>query len=330
VSSKVLFELYVHFAGRTREAPRVVMIKGQRSKMKTLPPLPAMDRDRIQRVGNVVLRVLRGRVAALPPMGKVWIDERLKRVPVPAAMRSVNAAVKTYVRGTRVPFRADAKVVRAFIHWFDEDGSQDIDLSVAVFDEQFRMTRHLSFTNLRDPTLNCCHSGDVRHRKGACAEYVDLDVGRCLANGVRYAAIQCYNYNARPMHTVKDCVFGVMEREHAEANEIFVPKTISNCMPLANEGTSVVACVVDMVERNYVWADVESDRTLATVENTAGRTSEVLAALVGEPKLSVYDLLTMHATQRGSVVSEPGQADVVFRWEDLVTDYAKVAGYMAV
>ncbi len=329
VSAKVLFELYNHFAARIRaDAPRTVMLKGG-AKMKTLPPLPPMDADLVQQVGNVILRVMRRRIAALPPLGRVWVDARLKEVPVPFAMRSVNTAVRTYVRGTRVPFRADAKVVRPFIHWYDEKGTEDLDLSVGLYDDKLKLVTHVSFTNLKDSPLNCCHSGDVRHRIGPSAEYVDLDVQRCLAGGLRYGVVQVYNYNGRPMHTVKDCVFGLMEREHPRANEVFVPKTVSNCMGLANEGTCVVVCVIDLRDRQYVWADVESRQGLPTLETGAGQTGQVLRALLSGTRMSVYDLLAMHASERGMPAPDPSSADLALRWEDLVSDYAKVLSYMA-
>jgi hypothetical protein len=154
-------------------------------------------------------------------------------------------------------------------------------------------------------------------------------VQQCLSEGARYAIIQVFNYNARPMHTVKDCVFGLMEREHATANEVFVPKTISNCMALANEGTSVAVCVVDLKEANYIWADVESERVLPTLENTAGRSAEVLRALIHGTKMSVYELLSLHAQLRGTPVTSESEADIVLKWNDFVTNYAKVASYMS-
>jgi hypothetical protein len=329
VSSKVLFELYDHFAQRFNAgSPRAVMLKGARSKMKTLPSLPPMDRDLVQNVGNTILAILRSRIAQLAPLGKVWVDERLKQVPVPFAMRSINTSVKTYVRGTRIPFNAEAKVVRPFIHWYDEQGNQDLDLSVGLYDQSLKQVSHISFTNLKDERLNCCHSGDIRHRKGPCAEYVDLDVQRCLGEGVRYAIVQAFNYNGRPMHTVKDCVFGLMEREHPEANAIFVPKTISNCMALANESTSVAVCVVDLEARNYIWTDVESQRVLPTLENTAGTSAEVIRALIHGTRMSVYELLKLHMMARGTPIDNPAEADLALRWDDFVTDYAKAAAYM--
>lgn len=329
VSPKVLFELYSHFESRAAEgSPRAVMLKGRGAKMKTLSPLPPLAGGVVRTVGETIRGILAAGFARLPPLGRVWIDGRLRRVPVPFGMRSVNTAVRTYVRGTRVPFRADAKVVRPFLHWHDEDGTQDLDLSAGFYDEAFRQVSHVSFTNLRDARLNCCHSGDIRHRRGPCAEYVDVDIRQCLAAGVRYVVLHAFNYNARPMHTVPGCVFGLMEREHARANEAFYPKTISDCAALANEGTGVIVCIVDLKDADYIWADVEADRALPTLENAADRTVEVLRALVRGTKLSVYELLEMHARARGTPVDDAASADVVLRWEDFVTDYAKVGAYM--
>jgi hypothetical protein len=49
--------------------------------------------------------------------------------------------------------------------------------------------------------------------------------------------------------------------------------------------------------------------------------------------MSVHDLLSLHASARGQVIAEPDAdnptgADQVLRWEDFVTDYARVGAYM--
>jgi hypothetical protein len=329
VSSKVLLELFTHFAVRhLPDMPRTVMLKGKRARMKSLDPLPPMPHDLVARVGNSILSTCRSRIAKLPSLGAVWIDSRLKDVPIPTAMRSVNTSVKTYVRGTRIPFRSDAKVIRAFLHWFDEKGTEDLDLSVGLYTEDFKSAGHISFTQLKNDLLNCCHSGDVRHRQGSCAEYADIDPARCVANGVRYATVLAFNYDGRPMHTVKQCAFGLMEREHAEANEIFVPQTISNCMALANESTSVIVCIIDLKRHEYVWADLESDG-FPTFETTKNKAAAVLRSLLLSPRFSVYDLLSLHTTARGTFAPATDSADISFHWQDFVTDYTRIASYMS-
>ncbi len=76
------------------------------------------------------------------------------------------------------------------------------------------------------------------------------------------------------------------------------------------------------------WADVEADRSLATLENTASRTKEVLRALLAQTKMSVFELLQPHVQSRGSPAPDAASADLAVIWDDLVTDYAAVAAYM--
>lgn len=331
ISNKVLFELYRHFEGRSREGhQRMVMLKGSRAKCKTLDPLPPLDKGLVETVHGAISSMIEERIGKLPRLGDVWVDERLKDVPVPFSMRSMNASVKTYVRGTKVPFRKDAKVIRAFLHWNDERGHVDLDLSADFRSESLAGVSHISFTNLKDEVTKSCHSGDIRHRRGACAEYIDVDIKHSLAAGVRYVVLQAYNYDGQPFHKVKEAVFGIMEREFPESNKTFVPSTISNCAAIANDGSSIIVCILDLSEGCYIWADIEADRHLSILENMGGKSCDVVKALVSKPTMSVYDLLSMHARGRGKLVKDRSQADLALGWEEFSSDYAKVLEYMKI
>ena len=334
VSGKVLFEMYTHFQNRLKAGvPRVIRLKSKRAKIKTLPALDPLPAEIVASVQRTIMFILSEKIAAKPKLGRVWLDERLRDIPLPFSMRSINSGIRTYVRGTRIPFRADAKVIRPFIHWHDEYGSIDLDLSVGFYSEEFKSKGHISFTNLRlsGPLKGVCHSGDIRHRVGACAEYVDIPVQELLDAGVRYAIVHVFNYNGESLHSVKDCVFGLMEREVAVAGEIFVPKTISNCMGMANEGNSLIICVIDLLKRNYIWADTECDRGLAVLEETRGPAGEILRSLILNDKMTVYDLLKIHAESRGTLVaSKDDPADLRISFDDMATDYTKVGEFMNV
>lgn len=330
VSTKVLWELYNHFLKRNSSAPRTIMIKGKSSKITQLENLSPMSNLLINKIHNRILEGLKKNFSNLGEMGNVWIDENLKKVPLPFAMRSVNSSVKTYIRGTRIPFNKDAKVVRPYIHWFDENGNEDIDLSAGFYDKNLKAIDHISYTNLKSSNLNSCHSGDVRYKKGACAEYVDIDINRCLNSDVRYVVVQVNNFQGKPMHTMKDCVFGLMEREFPESNSIFVPKTISNAVKLANESSTVNVCIIDLKEKEYIWADLETQSSgLSNIESTGDYSDMVLHSLIASSdKLSVHDLLTLHAEARGKVVSDKETANIKFDYEELVTSYEKIAQFM--
>ena len=330
VSTKVLWELYNHFLKRNSASPRTIMTKGKGSKMTKLEDLKPMSNILVNKIHNTILESVKNNFSKLDSLGGVWIDDRLKKIPLPFAMRSVNSSVQTYIRGTRVPFNKDAKVVRPYIHWFDENGDQDLDLSAGFYGENLKSLYELSYRSLKNERINSCHSGDVRYKQGACAEYVDIDIQKCLKAGVRYVVVQVHNFENRPMHTLKDCVFGLMEREFPESNKIFVPKTITNAVKVANESSTVDVCILDLKEREYIWADVESQsRGLSNIESTSENTQTVLHSLIaGSEKLSVYDLISLHAEARGKIVSDKEEAETKFEYEDLVTSYEKIAKFM--
>ncbi len=165
VSNKVLFEMWGHFA--KRNAPvvnRSVMIKGARKRTK-LPDLPAIKEKDIKAVQKSVSKALMAKFAQLDALGKVWIDPELKKIPLPTNMRSMNAALRPTVRGSRIPIgNQDAKVIRAFVHWFDENGSRDIDLTGTFIG--MGKSERIGWNGTHKSHIGC-YSGDVRHRQGA-------------------------------------------------------------------------------------------------------------------------------------------------------------------
>jgi len=328
VSSKVLFELYGHLQSRLKASVRSVALKGKGSKVRVLKELPALPAGAVTQAKDIIRESLTASLANLPPLGSVWIDPRLIDVPVPYGMRGINTAIKTYVRGTHIPFRRDATTIRPFVHWHDKSGTEDLDLSAGFLTADFEAIEHLSYTNLKSGILNACHSGDIRHRRGSCAEYVDVDIQTAINRGIRYVTIQVFNFNGGPMHTVDECYFGLMEREHPQSNEIFEPRTVSNAMTLANESTSVLICVVDLVKRVYIWMDIETNRALAFYENTESQTVATVQAILEGNRMSVYELLEMHGNARGQVTEDQTKATTIFLWDDFICDYAKTASYL--
>ena len=329
ISSKVLLELHGHLCGRLRSKTRSVSLK-RGSKMKKLEPLPPLKEENVLRVQQIVLEALAKLFGSLPCLGKVWIDERLKDVVLPSSMRNMNKGLATLTRGTRIPFRAEAGTIRAFVHWYDQHGQEDIDLSAGYWDEGFVQIGHVSYTMLKDANLGSCHSGDIRHRRGSCAEYIDIDIEKARACKARYVTLHVYNFNGRSLESMPECKFGLMERKHPDSNEIFEPRTVSNAVTLQNKSSSALVCAIDLEDKSYLWLDVEMDRSMAYIENTFRQTSELLSAVLDSNRLNVYDLLTLHANSRGTLVQNGDDADVRFAWEDFVADYARVAEFMTV
>lgn len=340
ISNKVLFELYTYFEGRREDQKqRTVFIKGARKPVK-LEPLEKLPKEIVDRVQAVILDAVKSKFAAWPKMGKVLIDEKLKNIPLPTNMRSISETDKPVVRGTRMPINVDhTKVVRFYVHWKDASGNEDLDLS-ATFLGMGKKT-HVSWnTNynlvvqdirtrkLMTETHVAVHSGDVRHRKGDCAEYIDIDIKNALRCGFRYVLVDVRNYNGGSMKSVNPA-FGYMEREHPEANTAWVPNTVAASWRLQSEAIACLAVMIDLETMEYIPLDIDSHSITAT-----GDADAILIAMqmyMEPPKLSVRDLVMWHVAARGGeVVTETTEGEEVqhFRFEDFAGSYIETLKLM--
>lgn len=334
VSNKVLFELYTYFEGRrTDQTLRTVFVKGARKPVK-LTPLDRLPADVVDRMQQVILDGVRHKFTAWPSLGRVVIDDRLKGLPLPTNMRSVSETDAPMARGTRMPIRADhTRVVRFYVHWHDARGSEDLDLSATLVG--FGMRSNVSFnTNYvleGDAGTVAVHSGDVRDRRGDCAEYIDIDISNARRSGYRYVIIDVRNYNGRSLKSISPA-FGYMQREYPEANSWWVPSTVAASWRLQSEALGCIAVMIDLESMEYIPLDIDSGSITAT-----GDTEAVFTAMqmyMTPPKVSVHDLVMWHAQARGAEVLDSvpaeGGADVThFRFEDFATSYVSTLKLMA-
>lgn len=340
ISNKVLFELYTYFEGRREDQKqRTVFIKGARKPVK-LEPLEKLPKGIVDRVQEVILNAVKSKFAAWPQMGKVIIDEQLKNIPLPTNMRSISETDKPVVRGTRMPINVGhTKVVRFYVHWKDANGNEDLDLSATflgmgqkahvAWNQNYNLVmRDLRTGKVMTETHVAVHSGDVRHRKGDCAEYIDIDIKNALRCGFRYVLVDVRNYNGGSMKSVNPA-FGYMEREHPEANTAWVPNTVAASWRLQSEAIACLAVMIDLEAMEYIPLDIDSHSITAT-----GDADAILTAMqmyMEPPKLSVHDLVMWHVAARGGeVVTETTEGEEVqhFRFEDFANSYIETLKLM--
>lgn len=326
-SNKVLYEALDHFEKRLVGSPRSIMVKGAR-KRTTLPDLPALPQETVDGIADAIYGALLAKFSKLEPLGKVWIDEELKKIPLPTNMRSMSTALRPTIRGQRVPIgNQDAKVIRAYVHWFDERGNRDIDLTGTFIGP--KGVTHIGWNGRHNDDSLGCYSGDIRHRRGACAEYVDIKVEPALKAGYRYVVIDARNYNGGSLKEIKDCVFGYMEREHAKANEVFVPSTLANSVVLQSDASTTLVAVIDLQTREYIFLDIDADGIPVASANFDA-IMKAIKPYTEMPKVSVYHLLHMHAEARGKVVKTEKSADVKFSLGDFSESYVETMKWMGV
>ncbi len=327
VSNKVIFEVYTHFQKRIEfNEVRRIMVKGAR-KSTTLPTLDPIPSHIVDKVSNSLMNTLATKFKSLPNLGKVYLDEELQKIPMPTNMRSMNGALKPTIRGQRVPMgNQNAKVIRAYVHWFDQHGREDLDLT-GTFVGLGKLA-HIGWNGRHNSSELGCYSGDIRHKVGACAEYIDINLVSALRDGYEYVVIDVRNYQGRGLDTVKECVFGYMEREFPKANEVFVPATIANAVQLKSKSATTVVCIIDLKTQEYIFLDVDQDGIPVASANV-GELLNVVKQYSELPKFSVYDLLLLHVTNRGELVDQVDKAETVFSYSDF-DNYAKIFEYMGV
>jgi hypothetical protein len=326
VSNKVLFESFSHFEKRNVPTiDRTIMIKGARKKTK-LPELPAINNDIIEKIQAIITSTLLFKFSTLEKMGKVFIHEDLKKLPLPTNMRSMSSTLKPVMRGQRVAIgNKNSKIIRAFVHWFDEYGNQDIDLT-STFVGMGKFS-HIGWNGNHNNSLGC-YSGDVRHRQGACAEYIDININEAVKMGYKYAIIDAKNYNGGSFSNITDCVFGYMEREYQTEDKMFIPKTLANTVRLQNESSSTVVAAIDLETCEYIFLDVDTTGIPVT-SNDFNKILDAIKPYTESPKFSVYDLIKLHVDSRGEFVETPEDADISITLHDFPS-YVDIGKWMGV
>lgn len=322
-SNKVLFEVYTHFESRAKKQEyRRVMVKGSR----TAYPLPVLEALPVRTIGTIqqsIWDILRNKFSSLDKLGKVYIDDELRKIPLPTNMRSLNMSLKPRIRGQRIAFdNVDSKVIRAFVYWMDKDGTEDLDLSATFIGKN--QTTLVSFLNLRFE--NNLHSGDVRHHQGPCAEYIDIDIAYTLAKGYRYVMVDVRNYNGRSLASVES-VFGLMEREYPESNTLWYPQTIANTQMLQSESTTTLVTILDLQTKEYIFIDEDTDgKPVAALDSE--NIIDVINHYSKLPAVSVFDILLLHTEARGLLIENKEDADTCFMLEDFTNSYEDIAKMM--
>ena len=336
VSSPVLLQVGQHFWGRSKkdQSPiRVFFPKGNLAKAKVIPNnLPHINTVICQDLAEVCDSALVEQYGKKEPLGNVYVDEEFKNYLVPFSQRSTSKAVKTIVRGSTLPIKKDAKAVRGFIWWtntgnktsnnrYEDTNRVDIDLSAAIYDENWGYVSHVSYTNLRSAKYRAYHSGDITNGgrldgKGV-AEFLDVDIDAVAKNAGRYIVFQVYSFTGQKFSELPNCRFGWMEREDVGSGEIFEPSTVEMKMDLTAESTKAIPVIFDCVERKFIWCDMNLSissfgRGGNNLESNLSGVTATCYAMTRLNKPNLYDLVTLNAIARGTIVHDRNQADIIF------------------
>lgn len=333
ISTPVLLQVRQHFIGRMEndnQPVRVFFPKGNLAKAMVIKnELPEINSNVCKNVARICREALIEQYKEKDFLGKVYIDEDFKNYLVPFSQRSASKAVKTIVRGSKLPIKEDATAVRGFIWWTNTDktrnswdeGRVDIDLSATIYDENWQYVDRVSYTQLRSAKYKAYHSGDITNggsiKGDGVAEFIDVEIDAVAKNAGRYIAFQVYSYTGQKFGSLPNCRFGWMEREDVNSGEIFEPKTVEMKIDLTADSTVAIPVIFDCVERKFIWCDMNLQNASSRfyVNNLESNLQGVTATCYGLThlnKANIYDLVMMNAIARGSIVTNRNEADIIF------------------
>lgn len=333
ISTPVLLRVRQHFIGRMEndnQPVRVFFPKGNLAKAMVIRnELPKINSNVCINVARICREALIEQYKEKDFLGKVYIDEDFKNYLVPFSQRSASKAVKTIVRGSKLPIKEDATAVRGFIWWTNTDKMRnswdkdrvDIDLSATIYDENWQYVDRVSYTQLRSAKYRAYHSGDITNggnvNGDGVAEFIDVEIDAVAKNTGRYIAFQVYSFTGQHFSTLPNCRFGWMEREDVNSGEIFEPQTVEMKIDLTADSTVAIPVIFDCVERKFIWCDMNLQNASSrfygnNLESNLHGVTATCYGLTHLNKANIYDLIMMNAIARGSIVTDRNEADIIF------------------
>lgn len=334
VSTPVLLQVREHFLHRAEQADvRVFFPKGSLAKCHSeRNNLPDIDEKYCQEVVRICENALVKIYGQREPMGKVYLSEDYRNYVVPFSQRSASKAMKTIVRGSRLPMDSQTNAVRAFIWWTNMDkcdfesydsGRIDIDLSAAIFDENWNYMEHVSYTNLKSAKYKACHSGDIVNGGpvdgDGVSEFLDVDVDSVVRCGARYVVYQVYSFTCQTYADMPHAMFGWMERADVDSGEIYEPKTVEQKLDLTADSMVCIPVIFDCVKREFIWCDMNMSLSGIhaniggnNLESNLSGVAAVCYSMVNVKKPHLYDLIALNVMGRGVLVDNREDADIVF------------------
>ncbi|GAA3595152.1 MXAN_6230/SCO0854 family RING domain-containing protein [Kribbella ginsengisoli] len=266
-------------------------------------PLPA---ELAAALGGVLVGELLRRATALPRVRRAFLDEELSRLSAPGSERSASSSLLRMTRGSSQPIPED-DLLRLFLHWVEPEGRRvDLDLSVAVFDEDWAFVGLCDYTRYRFDQDALVHSGDLTSAPlplGA-TEFVDLDLVAVQRVGGRYVLPVVFSYNDVAFEHLERGFVGVMR----QPSGLFDPVAVEERFDLTGPAKILLPFGIDLRTKELRWYDVNLSAA-GYGHNIAryGGHIALMAAAMEEvhgagDRVSLWELSCWHAAARTNEV----------------------------
>jgi hypothetical protein len=276
-------------------------------------PLPS---ELAATLSGVLTNELLRRATALPRVRRAFLDEELSQLVAPGSERSSSSTLRRMTRGSVQPI-GDDDLLRLFLHWVEPAGQRvDLDLAVAVFDNEWAFVGLCDPTRLRFDQDAMVHSGNLTSGRGprGATEYVDLDLRALRRVGGRYVLPVVFSFTNVSFEALERGFIGLLR----EPSELFDPAAVEDRFELAGTAKALLPFGIDLQNKELRWYDVNLG-TAGFGNSLARHAGQValMAATLEEvhgaaDRVSLWELCCWHAAARtGEVVVRCADGSVV-------------------
>lgn len=326
VNTLILFQVKKHFTNYESPIRLVETTTGQFTRQATSG---VSDFNRYIVLG-LIEDELKRRMKGKEPLGKVYLDSKLKTIKMPLSLRTSSIKSSNFLtRGSRKPLGKEENV-RLFTQWYnvEETRGVDIDLSILYFSEDLDVIGRIAYYNQRDPNFkSLAHSGDMTSARGeyGANEFIDFNKEELLQGNVRYVAMSTIIYSGAKTYKDLEVTAGWVEFDGQSAvlgnrRTRFNTKEIKNQFDIESKTKSLVPLVFDLKRGEVIWLDAYPSylQPYSQVDTYDSFIKDSIVSANNDNSMSIYDLLDMHIKNRDGVeVFDKEDADVIYDLEDI-------------
>ncbi|MFG2692511.1 MXAN_6230/SCO0854 family RING domain-containing protein [Kitasatospora sp. NPDC048407] len=266
------------------------------------------------------------------------LDEALTGMAVPFAERAAARVLVPVPRGSRLPLPTGDRL-RLFLHWLQPQHRRvDLDLSVALYDADWKFHGLCDYTQLIFGQRAAVHSGDYVSAPppDGATEFVDLDLERLSATRIRYAVMLVFSYNDVPFDQLPEAYTGFADLDATPpGSRLLHPRAVRQRMDLTGHAKVSVPMIVDLTDRHFTWTDLNIGATGHFHSVNAYRTAiaelcrDVLNHFSPDQRATLWDIACARAAHTTGEVLVRGLDGTVRHWrrrptEDLPTFAARL------
>ncbi len=266
-------------------------------------PLPA---ELATALSGVLVGEMLRRATDLPTVRRAFLDEELVQLVAPGSERSSSSTLRRMTRGSVQPIPDDA-LLRLFLHWVEPPNQRaDLDLAVAVFDDEWAYVGLCDPTRLRFDQDAMVHSGNLTAAPGprGATEYVDLDLEALRRVGGRYVLPVVFSFNGVTFDALERGFIGLMR----DPVELFDPAAVEERFDLTGSAKTLLPFGIDLRTMQLRWYDV--NLSAAGYGNSLVRQASqvaLMAATLEEvhgagDRVTLWEVCCWHAAARSTEV----------------------------